>query len=331
MKFLLFLVSTTLFAQYSTPTRPACGKYTTAQWPDGTYSCERYAAFPWFAAGQGWSTQVPMLAAPVSHALGQAPSQVTAQPTGVLFRVVLGARSSVSTIYGGISGSYGNFALVQPALAAAASARLDILSAVDCSSGTCFLTDDLAYGPLWVQLDAASVSTLEAAALQLIFILSDSTGASTRQVAVPPVFNDLASANWITSFSETAVDDKPGNVNSNDSSFAVTNLSDQAQSVTVSLYDQQGNLLAQQSTPVLAAGVRNASQVTPGGVFGIDFGSFFGLTSTMLTPSAAVEAAATGTIDGTIRFAASGGQPIAPLVLRIAGSSITSMLVSPLP
>lgn len=323
----LFLAGAALLAAqnpatYSTASRPDCGKYSTKQWADGTYSCERYATFPWFAAGQGWATQVPMLAAPASGAGGA---------TGVLFQAGLGAQSSVAMVYGGILGNYGNFSSVQPALAAGGSARLDILSAADCSSGTCFLTGDLAYGPMWVQLDAASVSTLEAAGLQLIFILSDSTGADTRQVAVPPVFNDLASANWITSFSETAVDQKPGNVNSNDSSFAVTNLSDQAQSVNVSLYDQQGNLLAQKSTPVLAAGVRSGSQVTPGGVYGIDFGSFFGLTTAMLTPAAAIEADATGTIDGTIRFAASGGQPIAPLVLRTAASSVTSMLVSPLP
>ena len=327
MRLWLFVIAATLSAQsatvYSTPARPDCGKYATTQWPDGTYSCERYATFPWYAAGQGWSTQVPMLAAPASAAASQA--------TGVLFQAGLGAQSSVPMIYGGISGSYGNFASVRPALAAGTAARLDILSAVDCSSGTCFLSGDLAYGPLWVQLDAASVSTLEAAALQLIFILSDSTGADTRQVAVPPVFNDLASANWATSFSETAVDQKPGNPNSNDSSFAVTNLSDQAQSVTVSLYDQQGNLLAQKSTPVLAAGTRSGNRLTPGGVYGIDFGSFFGLTTAMLTPAAVTQAGATGTIDGTIRFAASGGQPIAPLVLRTAASSVTSMLVSPLP
>ena len=322
MRFSLFLAGATLFAQYSSPVRLDCGKYATTQWPDNTYSCERYATFPWFAAGQGWSTQVPMLAAPAAGA--------TDRPAGVRFQVGLGNESSVATVYGGLSGRYSNFAFVQPSLAAASSARLDLLSAASCSTDGCFLTGDLAYGPLWVQLDAADVATLEAAAIQLIFIYSDSTGANTRQVAVPPVFSDLASAKWIASFSETATDKKMDDVNSNDSSFAVTNLSDQPQSVRVSLYDQQGGLLAQRDTPLLAAGLRNNGQVTAGGVYAADFASFFGLTSAMLTPAAAEQAAATGTIDGTIRFESSAGQPIAPLVLRMAGASITSMLVSPL-
>jgi hypothetical protein len=321
MKFLPFLIAATLAAQsYSHGARPACGKYTTVQWPDMTYSCERYAAFPWFAAGQGWSTQVPMLAAPSPSSAG-----------GVLFQIGLGAQGSASTIYGGVSGVYGNSAFVQAALTAGASARLDILSAVDCSSGTCFLTGDLAYGPLWVQLDAPDVATLEAAALQLIFILSNTAGSPTRQVAVPPVFTDLASANWMTSFSETPVEEKPGNVNSNDSSFAVANLSAQAQAVTVSLYDQSGALLAEQSTPTLAPGVRTGAQITPGGVYAADFASFFGLSRGMLSPAAVTGLVATGTINGAIRFSAAGGQSIAPLVLRVAGSSITSMLVNPLP
>src|SRR5690348_17325162 len=84
-------------------------------------------------------------------------------------------------------------------------------------------------------------------------------------------------------------------INCNDSLFAVTNLSPQAQSVSVSLYDQAGNLIAQKSTPLLAAGTQNGAQVTPGGVYGIDFGSFFGLTSSMLAPLS-------GTINGTVQF-----------------------------
>ena len=91
----------------------------------------------------------------------------------------------------------------------------------------------------------------------------------------------------------------------------------------MSLYDQSGNLSRRQTTPVLAAGIQNGAQVIPGGVYGIDFGSFFGLTSSALTSP-------TGTIDGTVQFASSAGLPIAPLVVRLAGNSISTFQVAPL-
>jgi hypothetical protein len=292
-------------AQFSTPTPPDCASYTLATLADGTFACERYAAFPWFAAGQGWSTQVAMFTAPESGQL-----------RGVQFQIGLGPGASVKAVYGGLAGNYGNFTFVQPPVLAGSSARLDILSAA-------FVTTDLAYGPLWAQLDAPDVQTLEAANLQLIFLFADSTGKYNTQLAVPPIFNDQAAPAWITSFSETPVDKKATAANSNDCSFAVANLSAQTQSVVVSLYDQSGNLLAQQTTPVLAAGGQSGAQVIPGGVYGIDFGSFFGLSSSVLTSP-------TGTIDGTVQFTSSAGLPIAPLVLRMAGNSISSFQVAPL-
>jgi hypothetical protein len=249
---------------------------------------------------------------------------VNGQPRGVQFQIGLGPGASVAAVYGGLAGSYGTFNFVQPTVPAGSSARLDILSAVVCGSSGCAQTGGLADGPLWVRMDAPDVQTLEAANLQLIFLFTDSTGKYNTQMAVPPVFNDQASADWMSSFSETPVDQKAASINSNDSSFAVTNLSLQAQSVSVSLYDQAGNLIAQKSTPLLTAGTQNGAQVMSGGVYGIDFGSFFGLTRSVLT-------SLTGTIDGTVRFASSAGLPIAPLVVRLAGNSISTFQVAPIP
>lgn len=288
----------TLDAQFSTPNPPDCATYTLATLPDGTFACERYATFPWFAAGQGWSTQIAMFTAPLPG-----PAR------GVQFQIGLGSGASVKALYGGLAGTYGNFTFVQPPVVAGASARLDILSAA-------FGDPDLAVGPLWVQIDAPDVQTLEAGNLQLIFLFADSTGKYTTQLAVPPIFNDQATAAWISSFSETPVDKKAAAANSNDCAFAVANLSAQPQSVTVTLYDQSGKLIAQKSTPVLTAGI-------PGGVYGNDFGSFFGLTSSVLTSS-------TGTIDGTVQFASSAGLPIAPLLVRLAGNSVSTFQVVPL-
>jgi len=298
MRLAVILIPALLQAQFSTPTPPDCANYTVAPLPDGTYACERYATFPWFAAGQGWSTQVSLFTAPVPG-----------QQRGVQFQIGLGPGASVKAVEGGLAGNYGPFTFVQPPVLAGSSARLDILSPA-------FVTTDLAYGPLWVQLDAPDVQTLEAANLQLIFLFADSTGKYNTQLAVPPIFNDQATSAWITSFSETPIDRKAASANSNDCSFAVANLSAQPQSVTVSLYDQSGILIAQKTTPVLAAGI-------PGGVYGTDFGTFFGLTSSALT-------SLTGTIDGTVQFASSAGLPIVPLVIRLAGNSISTLQVAPL-
>ena len=234
---------------------------------------------------------------------------VSGQQRGVQFQIGLGQGASVKAVYGGLAGTYGNFTFAQPPVLAGSSARLDILSAA-------FAAPDLAYGPLWVQLDAPDVQTLEAANLQLIFLFADSTGKYNTQLAVPPIFNDQATSTWIASFSETPTDKKASSPNSNDCSFAVANLSAQPQSVTVSLYNQSGALIAQKTTPILTAGV-------PGGVYGTDFGTFFGLTSSALTSP-------TGTIDGTVQFASSAGLPIAPLVIRLAGNSISTFEVTPL-
>ena len=304
-----------LTAQFSASTPPTCGKYVLATLADGSFACERYAVFPWFAAGGGWSTQVSMFTAPVAALNGQ--------PRGVQFQIGLGPGASVAAVYGGLAGAYRTFNFVQPAILAGNSARLDILSAVVCGSAGCSQTGDLADGPLWIQLDAPDVETLEAANLQLIFLFAGSTGRYNTQMAVAAVFNDQASAAWMSSFSETPADRKVAAINSNDCSFAVTNLSLQAQSVSVSLYDQAGNLIAQKSTPILAAGTQNGAQVVPGGVYGIDFGSFFGLTSSVLT-------SLTGTIDGTVQFVSSAGLPIAPLVVRLAGNSISTFQVAPI-
>jgi hypothetical protein len=322
MSLLLCVLPAMLSAQFSVPVPPACGKYVLATLADGSFACERYAAFPWFAAGGGWSTQVSMFTAPVRP--------VNGQPRGVQFQIGLGPGASVAAVYGGLGGSYGTFNFVQPPILAGSSARLDILSAVVCGAAGCAQTGDLADGPLWVQMDAPDVETLEAANLQLVFLFADSTGKYNTQMAVPPVFNDEASAAWMSSFSETPVELKATAINSNDSSFAVTNLALQAQSVSVSLYDQTGNLIAQRSTPLLTAGTQNGLQVIPGGVYGIDFGSFFGLTTAALTPAQAALAALTGTIDGTVQFVSSAGLPIAPLVVRLAGNSISTFQVAPI-
>src|SRR5579872_5970748 len=103
MRLAALFIPALLQAQFSTPTPPDCATYTVASLPDGTFACERYATFPWFAAGQGWSTQVSMFTAPESG-----------QSRGVQFQIGLSPGASVNAVDGGLSGSYGTFTFVQP-------------------------------------------------------------------------------------------------------------------------------------------------------------------------------------------------------------------------
>src|SRR5262249_37750277 len=67
-----FLAATALGQRFTTSVAPNCGKYSTIHWGDNTYSCERYATFPWFAAGQGWQSQIFFYVEPVSAVGGVA-------------------------------------------------------------------------------------------------------------------------------------------------------------------------------------------------------------------------------------------------------------------
>src|SRR5438045_6464952 len=108
-----------LRAQFAALTPPACGKFVLATLADGSFACERYAVFPWFAAGgDGWTTQVSMFTAPVAPG----------QPRGVQFQIGLAPGASVAAVYGGLAGSYGVFNFVQPPILAGSSARLDLFA-----------------------------------------------------------------------------------------------------------------------------------------------------------------------------------------------------------
>ena len=129
-------------------------------------------------------------------------------------------------------------------------------------------------------------------------------------------------------------------VNANFMAFAVTNLSKQPQAVNVQFYDQNGVLVAEKSTPILAAGQggdqffadsQYAGQVIPGGVYAANVKDFLAFTSTQFSGITAATLAKTGTIDGTIMFRGLNGGAIAPLVIRTVGASLTLLLQTPIP
>ena len=326
------LAGISLYAQFSTPVRPDCGKYSTIQFSDGTFSCERYATFPWFAAGQNWQSQVSLFVPPLDPVNGRA--------RGAAITTGIGPGANASYLFGGAAGNYavirGSDAQILPS---SNSVRLDLVDSVACANGNCAPDGNLAVGPLWASIDAPDVQTLEATNMQLIFLSADAGGVYSRQVAVPPVFSDKSSGRWVSSFSETPTDQEAGS-NASFMSFAVTNVSTVAQTVTVSLYDQSGKLIVEKDTPMLPAGISGdvflgngqfANQVIPGAVFPAVFKDFFALTRAQLSTEAAEAALRSGSIDGTLVFRSSAGQPIAPLVVRTVGASVTLLLQTPLP
>ena len=311
------LSGSVVWAQFTTPTAPDCGKYGVVRFTDGSYACERHAAFPWFAVGQGWQTQISMYVAPIPRVNGQI--------RGALFDLGLGAYSSTACAFGRAINNgaqplqQGVFNETNFIVLSSSSARLDIQSPVFAfSNGSCSsqLSTALGAGPFWVVIDAPDVETLEAANLQLIYLYSDSSGNQTRQVAVLPVFSELSGPRWVSTFAETPIPLKSGNPSSNDMSFAVTNTSSVPQFVAVFLYDAAGNLIVRKDTPVLAAGFTDGDQVLAGGYYAATFADFFALADT-------AAATKTGTIDGSIQFLGSESKPIAPLVVRNTGNSVT--------
>ena len=247
---------------------------------------------------------------------------------------ILGLGNAAAALFGGLNGSYAFTALAQPIISAGTSGRFDIQNGAFCNGNNCTAASNLAVGALWIQIDAPDLETLERAGTQLVYIYSNPTAAgnNTAAVAVPPVFSDVAIDRWMTSFSETPLENRVNNINANTMSFAVTNFSDVAQSVTITLYDQYSHVIATKATPVLPAGTRVGAQVKPGGVYGDSFVNFFALRGSSLTDSdAAGDAQRTGTIDGSIVFQGSERQPIAPLVVRGSGRSTAVLLVTPAP
>jgi len=331
-RFLLFLFVTavpgTLSAQVWWTNDPQlnCGPYTRVTYPNSAVSCQRYGVFPWYAAGAGWKSQIPVFLPPVPPIAGQT--------RGVLVKLSLGAGGNFTSFLGGPNGVYDYASGTQAIVGSAASVRFDIQNGAFCNT-SCSANSGLAFGPLWFTIDAPDVASLQAASLQLIYLFGGDPAAfgnNTWQVAVPPIFNDQAVAKWMSSFSETPTELRFGNVNSSTMAFAVTNLSPQAQSVQVTLNDQYGHLLIEKTTPVLAAGAQIGTQVRPGGVFADTFLNFFGLSLNMLSdPDAAGDAQRTLTIDGTVMFRSANGQPIAPLAVRSSGRSNTVLLVTPTP
>jgi hypothetical protein len=321
--FVLLCTQAGLALSYTSPTPPACGKYVLHTWSDELgnpidYSCQRFGTFPWFAAQkvgnkQVWMTQITIAAG----AQG-----------GAQFEINLGANRTTEGVMGGNWSPTIADQLVTP-LQKGGSDVLSLESAGGCTVSetgyTCGPTGELATGSIDVRISAPDVASLEAAYAQLVYISFQDGNVASWQVAVPLVFKDQAARKWSTAFTETPLNLKSGNMRANNTSFAVVNLADVPQSVVVSVYDVQGGLVAQQTTPELAAGEHSGfhnEEVYVGGVYAR-------VLSDLLGNSIPAGDSSGADFRGTIRLEGSTGRNIAPVVLRAVGNSITSLILKP--
>lgn len=304
---------------YISATPPDCRPYLRWIWPnpDGTvmgYSCARTGNFPWYAVGDGWEVEVPTSMGPSPTGGGvQFDLTVGAKaPGSVKYDQLFGGFSGIQSLFSGLvySGSDGVSRIIQ----------ITGASACDITTGTifCHQIDGLVMGSLGVKVWALDAPTLEAASATLVFI-NKTLG---WQVEVPLMYDDKASNQYVSSFSETLPSKKDGNTASHNSSFAVLNLSDQPQAVEVSVYDPDGKQIVSAPTPVLEGGLQHPMYpiVFPKGVYAEVLSTFFG-ESMFPTGVFGKE------ITGTLRFKGLAGGKIVPLVLRAIGSSITSFSV----
>jgi len=301
-----------------------CGKYSKREIPNQGWVCQRLIIFPWFAAGDGWKTQINIVAD-------------ENRETGILYSLSLSSQNGQATLaVVGISGIYSIISGIGYGRFPGQSVTFEVVE-----GGTCKVVDGqivcdtvpgLLTGNSYIRFSAPNVETLEALSTQLVFFHYGEYGIADWQVAVPPIWYDEASPKWSGYFSETPNELKlDGNVKSHNTSFAVANLHTEPQSVLVSVYDQNGKFIASASTPVLEAGNLDPfgeGFVIPGGVRAFvlsDFlgnaikpGVFTGYTVSRDQP-----------FQGTIRFEGSAGGRIAPLVLRAVGGSITYLVSKP--
>jgi len=263
------------------------------------YSCMRTAIFPQFAIGNGWTTQITgflPLQPPVS---GIAPS--------VLGQVFPGDFASVTRnipcagIWESITGTASQTFSAQVPSGGAYTGNFTGLAG--CPSGSQNLSvqiPGLGQGPMQLQIFAPNAQALQNATAQMTQYYQDST--FSWQVTVNPIDVLDAKNSW------TAPLYQGGNYTT---AFSVVNMSPSPQAVTITLRDDNGNLVTSPlATPILAGGCgcNQDSVNAAGGFFAQTVPAFFSNI---------------GVAQGTIQFTAS--QPIIVFILRVINNSLGSV------
>jgi hypothetical protein len=269
---------------------PQCGSYPSLSL-SADIQCGSVSHSPWSASGGGWNTDVSFTntgTKPVTYEVCVLPAPGKATTVSAKVQLSLSGSTPIPGQTGIIT------------LGPNVSADVNITS-----------SDGLQTGSVEVIVMAPDAATLDAQqATQLTYIYTPADGSPTLQVAVPFVRDPAATVTWGSRFTETPPAAK-NSLASNNSSFAVLNLFNQAQSVLITISDSNNNPIVSAQTDPLAPGATTAFVLA----------DWFG--STMFPGIVSQD----GLFHGNISFKGMGGGTILPLMLRAIGNSISSLPV----
>jgi len=173
-----------------------------------------------------------------------------------------------------------------------------------------------ATGSLGMTADGPRAAALEAVSAYAVYKYIVN-GSVVAQTTAPVVFLDQATARWSAVVTETPRDQQ-GQPGATITSFAVANLSPDPQSVLIQVYDEFGQLSASVKTRALEGGS------DAGDVYADTLSHVLGIN---LLVSACFNCTSAPVFRGTVLFEVEKGGPIAPVVFRFNGSSVTTVPV----
>ena len=290
-----------------------CGKYPTV---DGY--CRKIGILPWYAAIPGqWETDLDLSAGSGGARFGYIMSAAFTYD-GIGHNLLI-----EDTSFHGSSGSPFNAESVFALDVKNGTYSARILAGVDCDGELgCHTVASL--GSLVITIDGANANALDSTSIRATHKLLGSDGATAGQADAPVILRDQASNMWIAPVTETPLSEQtqPGAAVM---SFAVANLSAEAQAVTVKVFDASGHLVGSATTPVLiGASSLGAPFEQADGVGGVYAATLSGLLGIELVPSAG-----DAVFHGTVTFEGAAGGKIAPLVVQMNWPSITSIRAKP--
>jgi hypothetical protein len=286
----------------------SCGKYPIV---DGL--CRRIGILPWYAAIPGqWETDLELRSTSDTLRFGYQTSLSTSPYyDGVRHNLVIdnGAARVIADGVIGINVKSGD------------SYRGRVLAEANCTSGC---PERASLGSLVVTVDGPNAAALDAAYVRATHKLLSSDGSTAGQADAPVIFRDQASSRWVALVTETPLS-RQAQSGATITSFAVANLSEQAQAVSVKVFNTSGVLVGSAATPVLySASSLGFPFEQADGVGGVYAVTLSGLLGTDLAPSAGDTV-----FHGAVLFEGTAGGKIAPLAVQMNWPSITSIPAKP--
>src|SRR5262245_41900471 len=291
-----------------------CGNYSATQ-----QACRRVAVFPWFVGQAGvWETEF------IANAGSGDGIKLAYTPAfALIYDGCLGHLVVQDPFWGYITTELVDHI---PLLRRQAY-RAKILGTVSrggrSENRTC--TSDSGTGSLLLIFEAPNGAALENASATAIYRHSASDSSLDLQVTAPVIFLDQASSEWSASIVESPRTPSTSAAASR-AMFAVANLSPLDQAVVIEVFNEFGQTVVLDKTPVLAgatAGNLDDIRIVGGGVGGV-YSNYLGLL-----PGIYRSGVGGADFHGTLGLRGDKGGLIAPIVIQANGSLLMSSPVTP--